>query len=217
MAKTKQEIEEWLKVFYQRQIKRLEEDEMEKDSEYYVDEDGSVSTSYSNFIIYVPEAILDLLPDWEYGWEGCDWVMDSSGIGLLGVEGEEYADEDAKEEYGVDSVDDLNSCHYKQFYCMKQSEIDWWYELGSQIKGKTGLPFEEVVIEEGDVDAEDDPELELKNLKNRLKGEKANIERIKEEMSQTDEKVLIEGMEALIENRKETIVYLEDAIKKLEG
>ncbi len=217
MAKTKQEIEEWLKVFYQRQVKRLEEDEMEKDSEYYIDEDGSVTTSSANYIIYVPEAILDLLPDWEYGWEGCDWVMDSEGIGLLGIEGEEYADEDAKEQYGVDSVDDLNSCHYKQFYCMRQSEYDWWVSLEEEIKGKTGLPFEEVVIEEGSgFDEEDEPELELKNLKNRLKGAKADLERMKEELSQTEE-YLISAKEALIENKEEKIVYLENAIKKLEG
>ena len=59
-------------------------------------------------------------------------------------------DEDAKEQYGVDSVDDLNECYYKQFYCLNQAEYDWWISLEEQIKGKTGLPFEEVVIEEGE-------------------------------------------------------------------
>ena len=152
MAKTKKEIEEWLKVFYQRQVKRLEEDEMEKDSEYEIHSGGSVTTSSSNFIIYIPKAIIDLLPDWEYGWEIQSWVMDSEGMGLLGIEGEEYADEDAKEQYGVDSVDDLNDCYAKKFYCMNYEEDAWWMSLEEEIRDKTGLPFEEVVIESGDYD-----------------------------------------------------------------
>jgi len=47
-------------------------------------------------------------------------------------------------------LDDLNECYYKQFYCLNQAEYDWWISLEEQIKGKTGLPFEEVIIEEGE-------------------------------------------------------------------
>mgnify|MGYP001358917897 CR=1 FL=1 len=219
MAKTKKEIEEWLKVFYRRQKERQIEDDVWEEGRGSEEYEFFVRSCYeNNFTIYIPEAIYDLLPDWDWDWEGCDWVMDSnSGLGLLGVEGEEYADEDAKEQYGVDSVDDLNTCIYKRFYCLRSSEYDWWVSLEEEIKGKTGLPFEEVVIEEGECfDEEDDTELELKNLKNQLKGEKANVERIKEEISKTEE-YLISAKEALIENKEEKIVYLEDAIKKLEG
>ena len=111
MAKTKQEIEEWLKVFYRRQKERQIEDEVwdeeDRGSEKY---EFFVRSCYeNNFTIYIPQAIVDLMPDWDWDWEYCDWIMDtSSGIGLLGIEGAQFADEDAKEQYGVDSVDDLS-------------------------------------------------------------------------------------------------------------
>ena len=150
MGKTKQEIEEWLKVFYQRQIKRLEEDEVE-----YEVSNGQVFNPYEgDFIVYIPYAVFELLPDWESEWGVADWYYDEgTGIGFFGMDGAD-ADEEAKEEFGV-GIDELNDCYYKRFYCMKQSEITWWSQLGQQIKGR-GLPFEEVIIEEGQYDEEDD-------------------------------------------------------------
>ena len=66
--------------------------------------------------------------------------------------GAKYANADANEQYGVDSVDDLNDCLVKKFYCMNYEEDTWWMSLEKEIRGKTGLPFEEVVIESGDYD-----------------------------------------------------------------
>lgn len=215
MAKTKQEIEEWLKVFYQRQIKRLEEDDIE-----YEECNGQVFNPYEgDFIVYIPYAILELLPDWEDEWGVADWIHDeSTGIGLFGIEEDDDPDEEAKEEFGV-GIDELNDCYYKRFYCMKQSEIDWWHELGSQIKGKTGLPFEEVIMEEGQTDDEDDPERELMMLRRRLENKNNTLEKLKEELEEmkkdddfNDE--ALEGAELLIDMKKDEIKDLETYIKE---
>ncbi len=64
--------------------------------------------------------------------------------------GAKYANADAKEQYGVDSFDDLNDCYAKKFYCMNYEEDAWCMSLEEEIRDKTGLPFEEVIIEEGE-------------------------------------------------------------------
>ena len=131
MARTKKEIEEWLKVFSKQQEERIENDE-----EW-------------NYELYVPEAILDLLPEWEREtWREVDWMMDDEGIGIF----EDAMLEEGLEEYGVESIDDLNEIYWKRFYDITGDESDWWLSLEKEIQGKTGLPFEEIVIESGDYD-----------------------------------------------------------------
>ena len=123
MAKPKKEIEEWLKVFSKHQQERIENDE-----EW-------------NYELYVPEAILDLLPEWEREtWTEVDWMMDDEGIGIF----EDATLEEGLEEYGVESIDDLNEIHWKRFYGITGDESDWWLSLEKEIQGKTGLPFEEI-------------------------------------------------------------------------
>ena len=123
MGKTKKEIEEWLKVFSKQQEERIENDE-----EW-------------NYELYVPEAILDLLPEWEREtWTEVDWMMDDEGIGIF----EDATLEEGLEEYGVESIDELNAIYQKRFYGITDEETDWWISLEKEIEGKTGLPFEEI-------------------------------------------------------------------------
>ena len=123
MVKTKKEIEEWLKGFSEKQ-----EENKENDEEW-------------NYEMYVPEAILNLLPEWEREtWTEVDWMIDDEGIGLL----EEDTLEGELEDYGVESIDDLNKIYWKRFYGITGDESDWWLSLEEEIQGKTGLPFEEI-------------------------------------------------------------------------
>ena len=123
MVKTKKEIEEWLKGFSKKQ-----EENKENDEEW-------------NYEMYVPEAILNLLPEWEREtWTEVDWMIDDEGIGLL----EEDTLEGELEDYGVESIDDLNEIYWKRFYGITGDESDWWLSLEKEIQGKTGLPFEEI-------------------------------------------------------------------------
>ena len=123
MVKTKKEIEEWLKVFSKKQEERIENDE-----EW-------------NYELYVPEAILDLLPEWEREtWREVDWMMDDEGIGIF----EDATLEEGLEEYGVESIEELNAIYQKRFYGITDEETDWWISLEKEIEGKTGLPFEEI-------------------------------------------------------------------------
>ena len=123
MGKTKKEIEEWLKVFSKQQRERIENDE-----EW-------------NYELYVPEAILDLLPEWEREtWTEVDWMIDGEGIGIF----EDATLEEGLEEYGVESIDELNAIYQKRFYAITDEETDWWLSLEKEIQGKTGLPFEEI-------------------------------------------------------------------------
>ena len=124
MAKTKQEIEAWLKDFSKKQKENYEEGE-----EW-------------NYEMYVPEAILDLLPEWEREtWDEVDWMIDDEGIGVF----EEDTLEGELEDYGVKSIDDLNKIYWKRFYGITNDESNWWLSLEEEIQGKTGLPFEEMI------------------------------------------------------------------------
>ena len=146
MARTKKEIENQLKDFYERLKIRMEENDVL--DEYDTSEEFTVTGDYEwQICVYIPEAIYKLLPDWESGWDRCDYVNDSYGIGFLGVDEDDDPDEEAKELYGVDSVDELNDIYYKVFFAFEQKDYRWWISLGDEIKGKTGLPNESVEIE----------------------------------------------------------------------
>ena len=123
MAKTKEEVEVWLKDFSKKQ-----EERKENDQEW-------------DFELVVPQAILDLLPEWESDtWEEIDWMIDDEGRGII----EEETLEGELEDYGVTSIDELNPIFSKRFYGTKPEEQDWWLSLEEEIQGKTGLPFEEI-------------------------------------------------------------------------
>ena len=147
MARTKQEIEEQLKEFYKRLRQRMKDDDVF--DEYDTSEEFTVTGDCEwQVCVYIPEAVYDLLPVWETGWEGCDYVMDGYGVGFLGIEDFDDPDEQAKEMYGVDSVDELNDIYYKRFYSFNPPEdYAFWDAFDKDIEGKTGLPNERVEIE----------------------------------------------------------------------
>ena len=45
---------------------------------------------------------------------------------------------------GVKSIDEINAHFARRYYKMTDEETKWWGKLEEQIKGKTGLPFEEI-------------------------------------------------------------------------
>ena len=67
----------------------------------------------------------------EEGCDDCDWVYET--------------EEEALEAYGVKSIDEINAHFVRRFYKMTKEEEAWWYKLEKEIKGKTGLPFEEII------------------------------------------------------------------------
>ena len=140
MAKTKKEIEEWIKAFNLRQVERMKED----DYDDYIDEDDI--NGFERFRgggewgieLTVPQAILDLLPEWE---SSCWWevdIVDENGDGAF------ESEDEALDEYGVESIDEINAHFCRRFYLLTAEEERWWESLEDEIKGKTGLPFEEV-------------------------------------------------------------------------
>ena len=146
MGRKKKEIENQLKDFYKRLKIRMEENDVLE--EYDTTEEYTVTGDYEwQVCVYIPEAIYELLPDWEKGWDKCEYTNNDYGIGFLGVEEEDDPDEEANELYGVNSVDELNDIYYKVFFAFEQKDYRWWISLGDEIKGKTGLPNERVEIE----------------------------------------------------------------------
>jgi len=139
MYKSKKEIHDWVKAFNEREIKRLKKDDYwdeVKDQSDRFRGGGEWSTE-----ITVPQAILDLLPEWETeNWWGVPVVIDDDGEGICQDE------EEACEEYGVKDVDEINQLFCRRFYEMTSEEEQWWQSLEEEIKGKTGQPFEEVHI-----------------------------------------------------------------------
>ena len=136
MAKTKKEIEKWIKAFNAEQVERMKKDGYE----------GNELDEFERFRgggewgieLTVPQAILDLLPEWE---SSCWWevdIVDENGEGAFELEHE------ALDEYGVESIDEINAHFCRRFYRLTDEEESWWESLEDEIKGKTGLPFEEV-------------------------------------------------------------------------
>lgn len=136
---TKQEIEDWIKAFNQRQIERMKEDEYEGDElDEYERFRGGGEWSVE---IVAPQALLDLLPEWESeNWWGVDVLMDDDGEGCFELEHE------ALDEYGVKSIDEINAHFARRFYQLSLEEEEWWEKLAKEIEGKTGLPFEDIRV-----------------------------------------------------------------------
>ena len=136
MAKTKKEIEKWIKAFNAEQVERMKKDgyegnELDEFERFRGGGEWSIELT-------VPQAILDLLPEWE---SSCWWevdIVDENGEGAFELEHE------ALDEYGVESIDEINAHFCRRFYRLTDEEESWWESLEDEIKGKTGLPFEEV-------------------------------------------------------------------------
>ena len=134
----KKEIENWIKAFNKEQIELMKGDEYEGYEEEYERFRGGGEWSVE---IVAPQALLDLLPEWESkNWWEVDVLMDDDGEGCFELEHE------ALEEYEVESIDEINAHFARRFYQLSLEEEEWWAELAKEIDGKTGLPFEEIRV-----------------------------------------------------------------------
>ena len=94
--------------------------------------------------LVVPQALLDLLPNWESkNWWEVNVVIDGEGEGVFNSE------QEAIDEYGVKSIDEINAHFARRFYDMSIDEEEWWISLEKEIEGKTGLPFEQFRVDYG--------------------------------------------------------------------
>jgi len=141
MYKSQKDIDDWIKAFNKEQIKRMKEDKYEGYEEEYQRFRGGGEWSVE---LTVPQAILDLLPEWESeNWWEVDVVIDDDGEGICQTE------EEALEEFEVESIDKINALFVRRFYQLSLDEEEWWVSLEKEIEGKTGRPFEEVRVEYG--------------------------------------------------------------------
>ena len=115
MYKSKKEIHDWVKTFNEREVKRLKKDDYWDEVKYQSKRfRGSGEWTLD---IVVPQAILDLPPEWESeNWWGTGIVIDEDGKAICD-EGKE-----ACEEYGVKDVDDINPIFARRFYMMRGEE-----------------------------------------------------------------------------------------------
>ena len=143
MYKTKKEIADWIKKFNPEQVERMKADK-------YLDhiDEGDLNGSQRfrgggnwSVELVVPQALLDLLPDWESkNWWEVSIVVDAEGEGVFDSE------QEALDEYGVISIDEINAHFARRFYDISLDEEEWWISLEKEIECKTGLLFEQFRI-----------------------------------------------------------------------
>ena len=135
MYKSQKDIDDWIKAFNKREVKRMKKDKYEGYEDLNFRRGGEWGLE-----VFVPQAILGLLPEEEKeNWWEVDPVIDEDGQGFCQNEEEVY------EEYGLKDIDDMNTVFCRRFYeGMASEDQDWWSSLEVEIKGKTGQPFEEV-------------------------------------------------------------------------
>ena len=146
MYKTKKEIEKWIKAFNPEQVERMRADN-------YLDhiDEGDLNGSerfrgggnWSVELVF-PQALLDLLPEWESeNWWEVGVVMDEDGEGIF------ESEQEALDEYGVKSIDQINAHFARRFYDVSLDEEEYWVSLEKEFEGKTGLPFEQIRVNYG--------------------------------------------------------------------
>ena len=146
MYKTKKEIEDWIKKFNPEQVERMRADN-------YLDhiDEGDLNGSERfrgggnwSVELVVPQALLDLLPEWESeNWWEVGVVMDEDGEGIF------ESEQEALDEYGVKSIDEINAHFARRFYDVSLDEEEYWVSLEKEFEGKTGLPFEQIRVNYG--------------------------------------------------------------------
>ncbi len=146
MYKTKKEIEKWIKAFNPEQVERMRADN-------YLDhiDEGDLNGSERfrgggnwSVELVVPQALLDLLPEWESkNWWEVSVVMDEDGEGIF------ESEQEALDEYGVKSIDEINAHFARRFYDVSLDEEEYWVSLEKEFEGKTGLPFEQIRVNYG--------------------------------------------------------------------
>ncbi len=146
MYKTKKEIEDWIRKFNPEQVERMRADNYLDHIDEF-DINGSQrfrgSGNWSVELV-VPKALLDLLPEWESkNWWEVSVVIDCEGEGVFDSE------QEALDEYGVNSIEEINAHFARRFYDVSLNEEEWWISLEKEIEGKTGLPFEQFRVNYG--------------------------------------------------------------------
>ena len=146
MYKTKKEIEKWIKVFNREQVERMRADnylDLIDEEDLHVSERFRGGGNWSVELV-APQALLDLLPEWESkNWWEVGVVMDEDGEGIF------ESEQEALDEYGVKSIDDINAHFARRFYDVSLDEEEYWVSLEKEFEGKTGLPFEQIRVNYG--------------------------------------------------------------------
>ena len=143
MYKTKKEIEDWIKTFNSEQVERMRADNY---VDHIEDKDLNGSERFRcggnwSVELVVPQALLDLLPDWEsQNWWEVGIVINDQGEGVF------ESEQEALNEYGVKRIDEINAHFVRRFYDLSLDEEEWWISLEKEIEGKTGLPFEQFIV-----------------------------------------------------------------------
>ena len=146
MYQTKKEIEKWIKAFNPEQVERMRADNY---LDHIDEEDLHGSERFRDggnwsVELVAPQALLDLLPEWESeNWWKVGVVMDEDGEGIF------ESEQEALDEYGVKSIDDINAHFARRFYDVSLDEEEYWVSLEKEFEGKTGLPFEQIRVNYG--------------------------------------------------------------------
>ena len=146
MYKTKKEIEKWIKAFNPEQVERMRADnylDHIDEADLHGCERFRGGGNWSVELV-APKALLDFLPEWESkNWWEVGVVMDEDGEGVF------ESEQEALDEYGVKSIDDINAHFARRFYDVSLDEEEWWISLEKEIEGKTNLPFEQFRVNYG--------------------------------------------------------------------
>jgi len=146
MYKTKKEIEKWIKAFNPEQVERMRADNY---LDHIDEEDLHGSERFRDggnwsVELVAPQALLDLLPEWESeNWWEVGVVMDEDGEGIF------ESEQEALDEYGVKSINEINAHFARRFYDVSLHEEEYWVSLEKEFEGKTGLPFEQIRVNYG--------------------------------------------------------------------
>ena len=146
MYKTKNEIEKWIKAFNPKQVERMRADNY---LDHIDEEDLHGSERFRDggnwsVELIAPQSLLDLLPEWESkNWWEVGVVMDEDGEGIF------ESEQEALDEYGVKSIDEINAHFARRFYDVSLDEEEYWVSLEKEFEGKTGLPFEQIRVNYG--------------------------------------------------------------------
>ena len=146
MYKTKKEIEKWIKAFNPEQVERMRADNY---LDHIDEEDLHGSERFRDggnwsVELVAPQALLDLLPEWESeNWWEVGVVMDEDGEGIF------ESEQEALDEYGVKSIDEINAHFARRLYDVSLDEEEYWVSLEKEFEGKTGLPFEQIRVNYG--------------------------------------------------------------------
>ena len=146
MYKTKKEIEKWIKAFNPEQVERMRADNY---LDHIDEEDLHGSERFRDggnwsVELVAPQALLDLLPEWESeNWWKVGVVMDEDGEGIF------ESEQEALDEYGVKSIDEINAHFARRLYDVSLDEEEYWVSLEKEFEGKTGLPVEQIRVNYG--------------------------------------------------------------------